>query len=195
VSIQIRFDDNDNSQQVTPQKLPDLPTHLTESAYWKAHRKSKRNSYVIKLIKEDSDGGDPITYELLIEYINNCWYGLNWNKALKQYFTNPKELLPPGFTELGRGEPQPNKPRLLNIPPPIPPIGEPLQARTTFDIEIHSMLQGIAINPAQQSSPITQEPQLPSMNPVMTFPSSLPQPVIRPTPISQLTADSVIYDQ
>ena len=86
-SIQIRFDDNEDSRQVTTRKLPNLPVELTGNAYWKAHRKSKRNSYVLKLQEEDLDGGQPVSYKLPVEYINYCWYGLNWNEALKQYFT------------------------------------------------------------------------------------------------------------
>ena len=77
-SIQIRFDDDDDSRQVTTRKLPDLPSELTGSAEWKVHRKSRRNSYVLKLQEEDLDGGPPVSYELPVEYINYCWYGLNW---------------------------------------------------------------------------------------------------------------------
>ena len=77
VLIQIRFDDDKDSRQVTTRKLPDLPAELTGSTYWKAYRKSKRNSYVLKLQEEDSDGGQPVSYELPVEYINYCWYGLN----------------------------------------------------------------------------------------------------------------------
>ena len=54
-SIQIRFDDDDDSQQVTTRKLPDLPNELTGPAEWKVHRKSRRNSYVLRLQEEDSD--------------------------------------------------------------------------------------------------------------------------------------------
>ena len=96
-SIHIRFDDDDDLRQVTTRKLPDLPNELTGLAEWKVHRKSRRNSYVLKLQEEDSDGGQPVSYELPVEYINHCWYGLNWNEALKQYFTSNKELLPNGF--------------------------------------------------------------------------------------------------
>ena len=158
VSIQIRFDDNEDSRQVTTRKLPDLPAELTGTAYWKAHRKSKRNSYVLKLHKEDSDGGQPVSYELLVKYINYCWYGLNWNEALKQYFTNPKELLPEGYGGLQRGEPPADKPGPSTIPPPIQPLGEPLQAGTTFSKGIYSLLQGTTLNITQQSSPITAQP-------------------------------------
>ena len=96
-SIQIRFDDNDDLRQVTTRKLPDLPNELTGPAEWKVHRKSRKNSYILRLQEEDSDGGAPVSYELPVEYINYCWYGLNWNEALKQYFTSNKELLPDGF--------------------------------------------------------------------------------------------------
>ena len=148
-SIQIRFNDNEDSQQITTRKLPDLPSELTGTAYWKPHRKSKRNSYVLKLVEEDSDGGDPVSYKLLVEYINYCWYSLNWNEALKQYFTNPKELLPEGFGGLRRGEHPANEPGPSNIPPPIQPLGKPLQAGTTFGKSIHSLLQGTTLNSAQ----------------------------------------------
>ena len=87
--------------------------------YWKAYRKSKRNSYVLKLQEEDSDGGQPVSYKLPVEYINYCWYSLNWNEALKQYFTNPKELLPQGYGGLQRGEPPADEPGPSTIPPPI----------------------------------------------------------------------------
>ena len=160
-SIQIRFDDDADSRQVTTRKLPDLPVELTGNAYWKAHRKSKRNSYVLKLQEEDSDGGQPVSYELPVEYINYCWYGLNWNKALKQYFTNPKELLPEGYGGLHRGEPPANEPGPSTIPPPIQPLGEPLQAGTTFTEGIHSLLQGTTTNPTSQSSPITIQTTIP----------------------------------
>ena len=157
-SIQIRFDDNEDSRQVTTRKLPDLPAELTGTAYWKAHRKSKRNSYVLKLHEEDLDRGQPVSYKLPVEYINYCWYGLNWNEALKQYFTNPKELLPEGYRGLQRGEPPADEPGPSTIPPPIQPLGEPLQAGTTFSEGIHSLLQGTTLNITQQSSPITIQP-------------------------------------
>ena len=157
-SIQIRFNNNEDSRQVTTRKLPDLPAKLTGTAYWKAHRKSKRNSYILKLHEEDSDGGQPVSYELLVEYINYCWYSLNWNKALKQYFTNPKELLPEGYGGLQRGEPPADEPGPSTIPPPIQPLGEPLQAGMTFSEGIHSLLQGTMLNIAQESSPITAQP-------------------------------------
>ena len=155
VSIQIRFDNNNDSRQVTTRKLPNLPKELTGDAYWKPHRKSKRNSYVLKLHKEDLDGGQPVSYKLPVEYINYCWYSLNWNEALKQYFTNPQERLPPGFGGLQRGEPPANEPGPSSIPPPIPPLGEPLQAGTIFGEGIHSLLEGTTLNITQQSSPIT----------------------------------------
>jgi hypothetical protein len=160
-SIQIRFDDNKDSRQVTTRKLPDLPAKLTGNAYWKAHRKSKRNSYILKLQEEDLDGGQPVSYELPVKYINHCWYGLNWNEALKQYFTNPKELLPEGYGGLHRGEPPADEPRPSTIPPPIQPLGEPLQAGTTFTEGIHSLLQGMTINPTSQSSPIAIRTTIP----------------------------------
>ena len=185
-SIQIRFDNNEDLRQVTTRKLPDLPSELTGTAYWKPHRKSKRNSYVLKLVEEDSDGGEPVSYELPVEYINYCWYGLNWNEALKQYFTNPKELLPSGFGGLQRGEPPADESGPSNIPPPTQPLGKPLQASTTFGEGIHSLLEGTTLNPAQQSLPITAEsPQSPSTTlvpqslPIISFPS-----VIQPSPIA-----------
>ena len=165
VSIQIRFDNNEDSRQVTTRKLPDLPSELTGSAYWKAHRKSKRNSYILKLQEEDSDRGQPVSYELPVEYINYCWYGLNWNEALKQYFTNPKELLPEGYGGLQRGEPPANKPGPSTIPPPIQPLGEPLQAGMTFSEGIHSLLQGTISNPTSLSSPIASQPP-PAIQPI-----------------------------
>ena len=167
-SIHIRFDDDDDSRQVTTRKLPDLPSELTRPAEWKVHRKSRRNSYVLKLQEEDSDGGQPVSYELPVEYINYCWYGLNWNEALKQYFTSNKELLPDGFGGLRRGQPPADEPGPSIIPPPAQPLGEPLQAGTTFAQGIHSVLLGTTTNPASLSSLIT--PQSTSLNPptVMT---------------------------
>ena len=106
----------------------------------------RSNSYVLKLQEEDLDGGQPVSYELPVEYINHCWYGLNWNEALKQYFTNPKELLPEGYRGLHRGEPSADEPGPSTIPPPIQPLGEPLQAGTTFTEGIHSLLQGTTTN-------------------------------------------------
>ena len=180
-SIQIRFDNNEDLRQVTTRKLPDLPAELTGSAYWKAHRKSKRNSYVLKLQEEDLDGGQPVSYELPVEYINYCWYGLNWNEALKQYFINPKELLPKGYGGLQRGEPPANKPGPSTIPPPVQPIGEPLQAGTTFSQGVHSLPQGTTNNPTTISSPIATLPpplqnQPPPVLPVQTVAMST-QPV------------------
>ena len=171
-SIHIRFDDDDDSRQVTTRKLPDLPNELTRSAEWKVHRKSRRNSYVLKLQEEDSDGGPPVTYELPVEYINYCWYGLNWNEALKQYFTSNKELLPDEFRGLRRGQPPRDEPGPSTIPPPAPLLGEPLQAGTTFIQGIHSVISGTAINPATLSSPIT--------------PRSAPQIQVTPTPQIQI---------
>ena len=156
-SIQIRFDDNKDSRQVTTRKLPDLPSELTGEAQWKVHRKSRRNSYVLRLQDEDSDGGQPVSYELPVEYINYCWYGLNWNEALKQYFTNPKELLPEGYGGLQRGQPPADKPGPSNIPPPVQPLGEPLQAGTIFSEGIHSILHRITSNPTSLSSPVTPQ--------------------------------------
>ena len=197
-SIQIRFNDNEDSQQVTTRKLPDLPSELTRAAYWKPHRKSKRNSYILKLIEEDSDGGDPVSYELLVKYINYCWYTLNWNEALKQYFTNPKELLPEGFGGLRRGEPPANKPGPSSIPLPIQPLGEPLQARTTFKEGIHSLLQGTTLNPTERSSPIMGEsPQspfttsIPQTLPVISFPPVIQSPLVPPPLSIQATTMSV----
>ena len=161
-SIQIRFDDNKDLRQVTTRKLPDLPIELTGNTYWKAHRKSKRNSYVLKLQEEDLDGGQPVSYELPVKYINHCWYGLNWNEALKQYFTNLKEFLPEGYEGLHRGEPPADKPGPSTIPPPIQPLGEPLQAGTTFTEGIHSLLQGTTTNPTSQSSPIAIQTTIPT---------------------------------
>ena len=112
-SIHIRFDDDDDSRQVTTRRLPDLPNELTGTAEWKVHRKSRRNSYVLRLQEEDSDRGAPVSYELPVEYINYCWYGLNWNEALKQYFTSNKELLPDNFGGLRRGQPPADEPGLL----------------------------------------------------------------------------------
>ena len=173
-SIQIRFNDNEDSRQITTRKLPDLPRELTGQAQWKAHRKSKRNSYVLKLQEEDSDRGQPVTYKLPVKYINYCWYGLNWNEALKQYFTNPKELLPDGFGGLLRGQPPADEPGPSTIPPPIPPLGEPLQAGTTFTEGIHSVLHGITTIPTSLSSPIAPQPT--------TFAPPNPLVVSVPTP-------------
>ena len=167
-TIQIRFDDDDDSQEVTTRKLPDLPTHLIGPAEWKVHRKSRRNSYVLRLQEEDSDRGQPVSYELPVEYINYCWYGLNWNEALKQYFTSNKELLPNGFGGLRRGQPLETEPGPSNIPPPVQPLGEPLQAGTTFTQGIHSVLHGTISNPTLLSSPIT-----PSNPPIISTPTIL----------------------
>ena len=172
-SIQIRFDDDEDLRQVTTRKLPDLPTELTGQAEWKVHRKSRRNSYVLRIQEEDSDGGQPVSYELPVEYINYCWYGLNWNEALRQYFTNPKEHLPDGYGGLRRGQPPEDEPGPSNIPPPIQPLGEPLQAGTTFSEGIHSILHGITSNPASLSSLVT--PQDTSSTPVVT-----PVPIVSP---------------
>ena len=174
-SIQIRFDNNEDSWQVTTRKLPNLPSELTGNAYWKAHRKSKRNSYVLKLQEEDSDGGQPVSYELPVEYINYCWYGLNWNEALKQYFTNPKELLPEGYGGLHRGEPPIDEPGPSTIPPPIQPLREPLQVGTTFSKGIHSLLQGTTINLTLQSSSIVGE--APQSQIITPAPLTIPTPV------------------
>ena len=157
-SIQIRFDNDDDSRQVTTRKLPDLPSELTGPAEWRVHRKSRRNSYVLRLQEEDSDGGQPVSYELPVEYINYCWYGLNWNEALKQYFTSNKKLLPDGFGGLRRGQPPADEPGPSNIPPPAQILGEPLQAGTIFTQGIHSALQGITTTPTSQSSPIQLNP-------------------------------------
>ena len=157
-SIQIRFDDDDDSRQVTTRKLPDLPSELTRPAEWKVHRKSRRNSYIIRLQEEDSDGGQPVSYELPVEYINYCWYGLNWNEALRQYFTSNKELLPDGFGGLRRGQPPTDEPGPSNIPPPAQILGEPLQAGTVFTQGIHSAFQGITTIPTAQSSPLQPNP-------------------------------------
>ena len=197
VSIQIRFDDNEDSQQVTTRKLPDLPAELTGNAYWKAHRKSKRNSYVLKLQEEDSDGGQPVSYELPVEYINYCWYGLNWNEALKQYFTNPKELLPEGYGGLQRGEPPANEPGPSSIPPPVQPLGELLQAGMIFSEGIHSLLQGVISNPTSLSLPITSQPQttisVPPNPPIIPI-SVTPQIQIQTTTMSAqpVTAQATI---
>ena len=171
-SIQIRFDNNEDSRQVTTRKLPNLPSELTGQAQWKVHRKSRRNSYILRIQEEDSDGGQPVSYELPVEYINYCWYGLNWNEALKQYFTNPKELLPKGYGGLQRGQPPADEPGPSNIPPPVQPLREPLQAGTIFSEGIHSVLHGITSNPASLSSPVTSQ---------VTIPTS-PNPLAIPTP-------------
>ena len=194
-SIQIRFDDSKDSRQVTTRKLPDLPAELTGSAYWKAHRKSKRNSYILKLQEEDSDRGQPVSYELPVEYINYCWYGLNWNKALKQYFTNPKELLPKGYGGLQRGEPPANEPRPSTIPPPIQPLGEPLQAGMTFSKGIHSLLQGTISNPASLSSPITSQPP-PIIQPISVIPIQVQTTTMSTQPATvQATITTLIDDK
>ena len=175
-SIQIRFDDDDDSQQVTTRKLPDLPSELTGSAEWKVHRKSRRNSYVLKLQEEDSDGGPPVKYELPVEYINHCWYGLNWSEALKQYFTSNKELQSDGFGGLRRGQPPENEPGPSTIPPPTPLLGEPLQAGTTFTQGIHSALLGTTTNPTSLSSPIIPRIQV-TPTPQTQIPIMSAQPV------------------
>ena len=179
MSIQIRFDDNEDSRQVTTRKLPNLPSELTGTAYWKAYRKSKRNLYVLKLQEEDSDGGQPVSYELPVKYINYCWYGLNWNKALKQYFINPKELLPDRYEGIKRGEPPANELRPSTIPPPTQPLGEPLQAGTTFAKGIHSLFQGTSINPTQQPTAIGpfQSPFLAQNLPIISPPITQLPPV------------------
>ena len=171
-SILIRFDNNEDLRQVTTRKLPNLPSELTREAQWKVHRKSRRDSYVLRLQEEDSDGGQPVLYELPVKCINYCWYGLNWNEALKQYFTNPKELLPEGYGGLWRGQLPADKPGPSNIPPPVQPLGEPLQAGTIFSEGIHSILHGITSNPASLSLPVTSQ--------VAT--STPPNPPATPTP-------------
>ena len=188
VSIQIRFNDDEDSRQVTTRKLPDLPTELTGQAEWKVHRKSRRNSYILRIQEEDSDGGQPVSYELPVKYINHCWYGLNWNEALRQYFTNPKERLPDGYGGLRRGQPPQDEPGPSNIPPPIPPLGEPLQAGTTFSQGIHSVLHGITSNPALLSTP-----QITVSTPVVT-PGPVPRPTIMSTSASAppVTAQATI---
>ena len=195
VSIQIRFDNNEDSRQVTTRKLPDLPAELTGSAYWKAHRKSKRNSYVLKLQEEDSDGGQPVSYELPVEYINYCWYSLNWNEALKQYFTNPKELLPEGYGGLQRGEPPTSEPGPSTIPPPIQPLGEPLQAGTTFSEGIHSLLQGTTSNPMSLSSPIASQPP-PTIQPIPVAPIQVQTTTMSTQPVTvQATITTPVNDK
>ena len=165
--------------------LPDLPVKLTRRAYWKAHRKSKRNSYILKLQEEDSDGGQPVSYELPVEYINYCWYGLNWNEALKQYFTNPKELLPKGYGGLHRAEPLADEPGPSTIPPPVQPLGEPLQAGTIFSEGIHSLLQGMTSNPTSLSSQITSQPQ--TITPVPPNPPAVPATFFPPIQVQTTT--------
>ena len=187
-SIHIRFDDDDDSRQVTTRKLPDLPNELTGPAEWKVHRKSRRNSYVLRLQEEDSDGGPPVSYELPVEYINYCWYGLNWNEALKQYFTSNKELLPNNFGGLRRGQPPADEPGPSTIPPPAPPLGEPLQAGTTFIQGIQSVLLGTTTNPASLSSPITPQIQV-TPTPQTQIPIMSAPPVTAQATITTLVDD------
>ena len=133
-------------------------------------------------------GGPPVSYELPVEYINYCWYGLNWNEALKQYFTSNKEILADGFGGLRRGQPPVDQPGPSNIPPPITPIGEPLQAGTTFAQSIHSALSGTITNPTSLSSPIA--PQI-SVNPApqKQTPTMSAQPVTAQATITTLVDD------
>ena len=189
-SIHIRFDDDDDSRQVTTRKLPDLPTALTGPAEWKVHRKSRRNSYVLRLQEEDSDGGQPVSYELPVEYINYCWYGLNWNEALKQYFTSNKELLPEGFGGLHRGQPPADEPGPSTIPPPAQILGEPLQAGTTFTQGIHSVFFGTTTNPTSLSSPIT--PTAPASTTPQAQVSVAPQSQIPTMSAQPVTAQATI---
>ena len=192
-SISIRFDDDDDSRQITTRKLPDLPSELIGTAEWRVHRKSRRNSYILKLQEEDSDGGPPVSYELPVEYINYCWYGLNWNEALKQYFTSNKELLPDNFGGLRRGQPPRNEPGPSTIPPPIPILGEPLQAGTTFIQGIQSTLLGTITNPSLLSSPVT--PQLPPQ--IQVTPASQTQnPIMSAQPVTaQATITTPVDDK
>ena len=184
-TIQIRFDDNEDSQQVTTRKLPDLPSELTGEAQCKVHRKSRRNSYVLRIQEEDSDGGQPVAYELPVEYINYCWYSLNWNEALKQYFTNPKELLPEGYGGLQRVQPPADELGPSNIPPPVQPLGEPLQAGTIFSEGIHSVLYGTTSNPALLSSPVTSQVTVPTLpNPPVTPTTTAPPIQLQTTTMS-----------
>ena len=154
------------------ESYPISPVNSLETHIGKHTGRVKRNSYVLKLQEEDLDGGLPVSYELPVEYINYCWYGLNWNKALKQYFTNLKELLPPGYGGLQRGEPPADEPGPSTIPPPVQPLGELLQAGTIFTEGIYSLLQGTTINPTSQSSPIAPITLPPPVQnqPSLTFP-------------------------
>ena len=65
--------------------------------------------------------------------------------------------MPEGFGGLQRGRPPQNEPGPSTIPPPAPPLGEPLQAGTTFTQGIHSVLSGTSTNPASLSSLITPQ--------------------------------------
>jgi hypothetical protein len=67
-----------------------LPEHLLGEAFWQDHERSKEASYQIHTTSQ----GD-----LSLEFINNSWFLIRWNKTLDAFVTNSELEIPAGDQE------------------------------------------------------------------------------------------------
>jgi hypothetical protein len=71
-------------------RTDNLPKHLLGEAFWQDHKRSKEASYQIHTASQ----GD-----LSLEFINNSWFLIRWNKTLNAFVTNSKLEIPVGDQE------------------------------------------------------------------------------------------------
>jgi hypothetical protein len=66
-------------------RTDNLPEHLLGEAFWQDHEQSKEALYRIHTASQ----GD-----LSLEFINNSWFLICWNKTLDAFITNSKLEIP-----------------------------------------------------------------------------------------------------
>jgi hypothetical protein len=71
-------------------RTDNLPEHLLGEAFWQDHKRSKEASYRIHTALQ----GD-----LSLEFINNSWFLIRWNKTLDAFVTNSELEIPAGDQE------------------------------------------------------------------------------------------------
>jgi hypothetical protein len=71
-------------------RTDNLPEHLLGEAFWWDHKQSKEASYRIHTTSQ----GD-----LSLEFINNSWFLIHWNKTLDAFVTNSELEIPAGDQE------------------------------------------------------------------------------------------------
>jgi hypothetical protein len=71
-------------------RTDNLPEHLLGEAFWQDHERSKGASYHIHTTSQ----GD-----LSLEFINNSWFLIRWNKTLDAFVTNSELEIPAGDQE------------------------------------------------------------------------------------------------
>src|ERR1700747_3506759 len=91
--IRIEFSEN-KEYNFNNREENDPPKELKGEAKWKPHKDGRRSAYSL-----------PFDRKSLVEYINNEWYFITWDKNAGKYSVNPRDIIrTPAWLLLGTAE-------------------------------------------------------------------------------------------